>query len=194
MKYYILSFIVSMAMLANSQDGPFKADLKKSSLQWIGKKVTGEHSGNIALKSGEINFQKGKISSGKFEIDMRSITCTDIKDAEYNKKLIGHLNSDDFFSVEKFPAASFNIKEAITKDGKNYTIKGDLSIKGITNPIEFAAVVEKSKDFVTASSLIKINRAKFDIRYGSGSFFEGLGDNLIYDDFELNVKLVVSTK
>lgn len=194
MKYYILSFIVSMAMLAQSQDGPFKADLKKSSLQWLGKKVTGEHSGNIALKSGEINFQKGKISSGKFEIDMRSITCTDIKDAEYNKKLIGHLNSDDFFSVEKFPAATFNIKEAITKDGKNYTIKGDLSIKGITNPIEFAAVVEKSKDFVTASSLIKINRAKFDIRYGSGSFFEGLGDNLIYDDFELNVKLVVSTK
>lgn len=183
-----------MAILAQSQDGPFKADLKKSSLQWLGKKVTGEHSGNIALKSGELILQKGKITSGKFEIDMRSITCTDIKDAEYNKKLIGHLNSNDFFSVEKFPAASFNMKEAITKDGKNYTIKGDLSIKGITNPIEFAAVVEKSKDFVTASSSIKINRAKFDIRYGSGSFFEGLGDNLIYDDFELNVKLVVSTK
>ena len=174
MKYYILSLILSIAFLAQSQDGQFKADIKKSSLQWTGKKVAGEHTGNIALKSGELSLQKGKISSGKFDIDMRSITCTDIKDAEYNKKLIGHLNSDDFFSVQKFPVASFLIKEAKTKDGKNYTIKGDLTIKGISNPIEFAAVIEKNKDLITATSFIKINRAKFDIRYGSGSFFQGL--------------------
>lgn len=129
---------------------------------------------------------------GSFEIDMQSIKNTDIENEEYNQKLVGHLKSDDFFGVEKYPKASFVIKEVDQKNASKYHVKGDITIKGTTKSIEFPVEISMMDDKAVASASITIDRSEFDIRYGSGSFFDGLGDKMIYDDFTLDVTLVAA--
>lgn len=160
-------------------------DTKKSTLKWHGEKVTGEHFGTIDLKEGMLVWKNNKIVSGQMIIDMTSITNTDIDDAGYNAKLVGHLKSDDFFGVEKYPTAKLNIKGSDAFKDNKATVKGELTIKGITHPIEFEA--QKENDWFMAE--IVVDRSKYDVRYGSGSFFDNLGDKTIYDDFTLTVKI-----
>lgn len=182
----LAAFMVSMTGIAPET---YQVDIDSSTLVWTGKKVTGEHTGNINLKSGSLDFQNGTLKGGGFVIDMASITCTDLTDEEYNGKLIGHLKSDDFFGVAKHSDANFAITKVKKQKDGTYQIKGDLTIKGITNAIEFPATVTQKDGAVKAVAKIIVDRSKFDIRYGSGSFFEGLGDKMIYDDFELDVTL-----
>lgn len=170
----------------------YTVDVAKSDLKWHAKKVTGEHMGNIALKSGQVMVDGNKIVGGTFTIDMNAMTCTDIKDAAYNGKLIGHLKSDDFFSVEKNPTATFKINSiqpiANAKAGKpNATVTGDLTIKGITNQVSFPATLAVKNGIATAKGDVTIDRAKYDIRYGSKSFFDNLGDKAIYDEFVVSL-------
>lgn len=160
-------------------------DKTKSTLKWHGEKVTGEHFGAIDLQSGMLVWKNNKITGGEMIIDMTSITNSDIEDAGYNAKLVGHLKSDDFFGVEKFPTAKLEIKGSDAFKGNKATVKAELTIKGITHPIEFEA--QKENDWFMAE--IVVDRSKYDVRYGSGSFFENLGDKTIYDDFTLTVKL-----
>ena len=165
-----------------------KVNVKKSTLKWHGEKVTGEHFGNINLKEGKLNWMDNKITSGEFIIDMQSITNTDLEDPDYNAKLVGHLKSDDFFGVEKYPEARLLIKSCSNFVNNKAAVTADLTIKGITHPVEFTAV--KSGDSFTAK--ITVDRAKYDVRYGSGSFFDNLGDKTIYDNFELTVSIVTT--
>lgn len=172
----------------------YRPDLEKSTVGWHAKKVTGEHMGNVKIKSGSLLVDHHAPSRGEFVIDMTSITCTDLKDAGYNAKLVGHLKSDDFFSVAKYPEATLKIKSFTPVAGSrageaNYTIKGDLTIKGITKEFSFPAVMTVTDRMITAKADIKIDRSEFDVRYGSGKFFDNLGDKLIYDDFTLSVDL-----
>jgi len=170
----------------------FKADVKSSTLLWIGKKVTGEHKGTIGITSGELIAEGKTIKSGSFEIDVNSLTVTDLTDKSYNEKLVTHLKSDDFFGVTKYPKANFAIISVTPNSGDQYLVKGDLTIKGKTNPIEFPATITFSDKQVTAKAKIVVNRAKYDIRYGSKSFFDNLGDKVIYDDFDLDLNLVAT--
>jgi polyisoprenoid-binding protein YceI len=160
-------------------------DTKKSTLKWHGEKVTGEHFGNIDLSEGKLVWKNNKIVSGEMVIDMTSITNTDIEDEGYNAKLVGHLKSDDFFGVEKYPTAKLDIKGSDAFKDNKAKVKGELTIKGITHPIEFEA--QKENDWFMAE--IVVDRSKYDVRYGSGSFFDNLGDKTIYDDFTLTVKI-----
>jgi polyisoprenoid-binding protein YceI len=188
-----LSLVVFMLQLGFANEASYKVNVDQSKLEWHGKKVTGEHNGLINIKSGSLHFKADMLVGGEFEIDMKSIVNLDLESEEWNTKLVNHLKSDDFFSVEKFPTAMFKITEAKSykdeKSNANYWIKGDLTIKGKTNPLEFAAKVEKSEKGVSASATMVVDRSKYDVRYGSGSFFEGLGDKLIYDDFDMKVSL-----
>jgi polyisoprenoid-binding protein YceI len=118
---------------------------------------------------------------------MKSITDDDLKDAGYNQKLVGHLKTDDFFGVEKFPVTTLAITESTAFVNNEADVKGNLTIKGITNPIAFKV----TKNGNSYSANIPVNRAKFDVRYGSGSFFENLGDKVIDDIFNMDVVLVV---
>lgn len=161
-----------------------KVDTKTSTVNWTGKKVTGSHTGNIKIKSGELQFDAGKLVGGSFEIDMTSIACTDLSGKPADN-LVGHLKSEDFFGVEKFNTSKLVIKYAQMTSGNNYSINGDLTIKGVTQPISFTAAV----DAKSATAEIKVDRTKYDIKYGSGSFFDNLGDKAIDNDFVLNVKL-----
>ena len=173
----------------------FKIQVAESKVFWTGKKVSGEHTGVISLKNGEIVLDGDKFVGAKINIDMSSIICTDITNAEYNQKLIGHLKSDDFFSVAKFPESNFQATkfDAISgaKSGEvNYTVKGMLSIKGISHEISFPAKLEIKNDILKIDATLSVDRTKWDIKYGSGSFFDGLGDKMIHDKFDLKFQLV----
>jgi len=124
----------------------FEIDTKASKVLWTGKKVTGEHTGYVSVGNGQVMVEKNNVTGAKVNMDMNSIVCTDLTDAEWNKKLVGHLKSDDFFSVEKNPNANFEITSVKPASNGEYTIKGNLTIKGINNDISFPA---KTVDAVT---------------------------------------------
>ena len=187
-----LTLIVLPSFLNAPRASKFKVDSKASTLAWTGKKVTGEHTGLITVSNGELILEDKTIKQGSFDIDLTSIAVTDITDADKNAKLVGHLKSDDFFGVAAFPKATFVISSVTAKSGDEYSIQGKLTIKGKTNEIEFPAVIKNDGKQLTALAKITVDRSKYDIRYGSKSFFENLGDKVIYDDFELNLKLVAN--
>ncbi len=171
-------------------DTAFLVDNQASKLVWTGKKVTGSHTGNIALSTGSLQVANSKLKSGSFEIDLNSLTVTDLTDKNYNAKLVGHLKAEDFFGVEKFPKAKFVTTSVVAKGGENYDITGKLTIKGITNEVKFPATVKVEKSKVSAHAKIIVDRTKYDIKFGSKNFFENLGDKAIDNDFELDVNLV----
>jgi polyisoprenoid-binding protein YceI len=156
----------------------------QSSIDWVGRKVTGAHNGTIEVKEGQLVLSNGELTGGKFVIDTTSIKILDITDATLNAQFYGHLASDDFFSSEKYPEATLEI----TAVSGTY-IEGKLTIKGITHPVGFDADVQVNGSELTASGKLVIDRTSYGIRFRSGNFFKDLGDTLIYNDFELNVSL-----
>ena len=177
------SYVLGMQNL-QAQDK--RIDVTKSKIEWLGKKVTGQHQGNISLKSGSIQMTNDLVTGGNFVVDMTSMTCSDLQ-GEYAEKLIGHLKSDDFFGVANHPEASLTFTTVTAKRDGVYAVTGDFTIKGITQPASFDLTV--SEDSATAKVII--DRSKHNIRYGSNSFFDNLGDKAIYDDFELEVTLKI---
>ncbi len=170
--------------------GDYSLDKTNSKVKWTGRKVVGEHYGNIDLKSGHLKADAGIITAGTFVMEMNSIVNDDLSNETVNRKLVGHLKSDDFFSVDKFPVSTFVISEVKPKGGKIQTVTGDLTIKGITNPVTFDAEVDITEGKLSASGKMEVDRTLYDVRYGSGRFFAGLGDNLIYDTFTLEFTVV----
>lgn len=170
----------------------YTVDKQQSTINWLGRKVTGEHSGTIAISDGTLQLNGNNLSGGTFTIDMASLVNTDITDKEYNQQLVGHLKSDDFFSTEKHPKATFVIKKVRPLSKNQSQITGNLTIKGITNEVQFPATIQTKGNQLTAKAKIVVDRTKFDIKYGSGSFFDNLGDKAIDNEFELNVALVAA--
>lgn len=168
-----------------SAPASFKIDTTKSDVKWLGKKVTGEHSGTVKVKGGELQTKGDSLTGGTVEVDMNSITVKDITDKKQNGQLTGHLKSDDFFGVAKNPTATLVIKNVQAGVDGKLVVSGDLTIKGITKPVNFPADVNVSSDKVSAKGTAVINRTDFDVRYGSKKFFEDIGDKMIYDEFEL---------
>ncbi|MDQ3022202.1 MAG: YceI family protein [Bacteroidota bacterium] len=182
-------------VVSASNKGKKLAVSPESKLEWVGKKVTGEHHGTVDINKGELFTDNGKLTGGSFEINFATIKNLDIKDTASNAKLTGHLKSDDFFSAEKFPLGKFDITSATSLSdgsGNNYLIKGNLTVKGITKEISFPANVNITDDKTTATADFKIDRTTWDIKYGSGKFFEKLGDKMISDD--INIKLNIAAK
>lgn len=151
-----------------------------STVTWKGYKVTGSHYGTVALKSGHLVFDQGKLTGGEFEVDMTSIIVDDLE-GEYKGKLEGHLKSDDFFGIDKFPNAKL-VFTKVKSTGKNsYEVTGDLTVKGKSAPVTFEMSVYGNK----ATANVKVDRTTYDIRYKSASFFDDLKDKAIYDEFDL---------
>ena len=162
---------------------------KNSTIKWIGSKISENHEGSINIDKGMLMIDHGKLVGGQFSINMQSIATTDMSD-KMNKKLDGHLKNEDFFNVEQFPLATIILTKVIKGDGNSYKIVADLTIKGITHPVNFAADIIINGINVSATANIKIDRTKWDIKYGSGSFFENLGDKVILDEIVLDVFLL----
>lgn len=171
----------------------YEIDKSESNVKWTGKKVAGTHYGTISLKKGKLEVQDGIIQSGIFEMDMNSIVNEDLNNVAMNKKLVGHLKSDDFFSVDNYPVSTLVIREVKVKSDKEQIFNGDLTIKGITKPVTFHADVSNQNGKLTAKGTIEIDRTLYDIKYGSGKFFASLGDNMIYDTFSLDFSVVANS-
>lgn len=167
-------------------------EIKSSTIEWKGYKVTGSHYGNIDIQSGKLQFDdNGALTGGKIVIEMNSITSSDLTSA-YNGKLIGHLKSDDFFGVATYPTATLEITNVAAKGTPgDYKVTADLTIKNTTKSIKFYTNISDNDGMKVATADMKIDRSEYNVKYGSGSFFDNLGDKTIYDEFDINVKLVV---
>ncbi len=172
----------------------FKIDTAASTVAWKGfKKLGSTHNGGIAVKEGQVEVDKGQVVGGSVAMDMAKITNEDLKDsAEYHAKLLGHLSSDDFFNIAKYPTSTFKITSVTpAKEKGKVLVKGDFTMIGKTNPIEFPATVKVEKGTVTGDAVVKIDRTKWGLKYGSGNIFKELAaDKIISDEFELTLKLV----
>jgi polyisoprenoid-binding protein YceI len=199
MKKLPVSLLSAFALVALAAPSAFAKsvaiDAGKSSVRWLGKKklVDSKHFGTIGLKAGTIELDaKNSLKGGKFEIDMASMKNEDLTDAGYNAKLIGHLKNDDFFAVDKHPTSAFVIKSVKPLKGKadaTHEITGDLTIKGITHSVIFPAKIEVSGKEAKATGKVIFDRTKYEIRYGSGKFFQNLGDKVIDDSIEIDLDL-----
>ncbi|WP_350287775.1 YceI family protein [uncultured Croceitalea sp.] len=189
MKKNILSLAFAVVFGATAIAGPIDGDKKavnteKSTVTWKAYKVTGSHTGTISLKSGALEFDGEKLTGGEFVVDMTTINTTDLE-GDYKAKLDGHLHSDDFFSTASNPTSNL-VFTKVKSSGKNsYKVTGNLTIKGITKPVTFDVSIYGSK----ATATMKVDRAQYNVKYGSGSFFDNLGDKTIYDEFDLVVDL-----
>jgi len=161
-----------------------EVNVNESSVTWTGKKVTGSHTGTIQLKSGHFKVEDEKLIGGEFVIDMTTINNNDLT-GEYKGKLEGHLKSNDFFGIEKYPTAKLIITSVAKKGDETYGVVANLTIKDETHPVTFDLHWKEN----LASAKLSIDRTKFNVRYGSGSFFDDLGDKTIYDNFDLEVNL-----
>ncbi len=185
----LLIVVATSAFKAPVKPVSYKVDPAKSTLTWVGKKLTGSHEGTIGLQSGTLSFEGKKLAGGNFSINMASI-----KDADKSDRLEGHLKADDFFGTDKFPTSTFVIKKVAAGSGNTVTVTGDLSIKGVTNSISFPATVVWNADGTVTATADKVivDRTKYGIKYRSKGMFPDVGDKMIYDEFELAIKLVAS--
>lgn len=195
MSKYVLAFFsltfVSLAFNFPVIKKTVAVDTSKSELVWRGYKVVGQHHGSIQLINGSMEFDGNKLLGGSFEIDMTTIDCSDLTGGSKNK-LIGHLKSDDFFSVDEHQTAAFKVTSASRKSKGQYDVTGNLTVKGITKPVTFAAAFTTEVAGTKVSANIKVDRTLYDIKYRSGNFFDGLGDKMINDHFDLEVSLVMN--
>lgn len=182
MKKIIIAGLVAFIAFSFKGVDVEKKEVKtdQSKVVWKGYKVTGSHEGNISLKSGSLMFSEDKLSGGEFVMDMTSMNVTDLE-GEYKGKLEGHLKSDDFFGIEKYPTATLVFNDVKSTGKNSYSVTGDLTIKGKTSPITFSISIYGNK----ATASLKVDRTKYDIKYGSASFFDDLKDKAIYDEFDL---------
>lgn len=166
-------------------DNIYNIETAQSQITWTGREVsTSSHYGTLDFVSGNFEISNGAIVNGEFIVDMTSINNQDME-GDSKARLEGHLKSDDFFSVESYPTAAISINSSeLISDGK-WNVSADLSIKGFTHPVNFEMI--SSEDGWSAN--LVFDRSKYDVRFRSGSFFENLGDKLIYDDIELSINL-----
>jgi polyisoprenoid-binding protein YceI len=179
----------------------YQVNLDESVVEWIGTKPTGQHNGTTKLSEGVLKVSEGQIVGGNFTIDLTSIVVLDIEDAEMNAKLLNHLKSADFFEVETYPTATFEIVTINAKGGSaaqaetgvvpTHTIAGNLTMKGITKAISFDTQVEMTDNLISAKTVrFLIDRTDWSVNYGSNKIFDNLQDNFIHDDIALTIKLV----
>ena len=166
---------------------------QQSTLGWVGKKVGGQHNGTIDIKGGTVQVKGNKVVGGTFLVDMASLKDTDLTDADYNAKLVGHLKSPDFFGVEEFPSATYVITSVKPlkgdANGNNAQVTGNLTVKGKTNPVSFPAKVSEKDGVASASGVATIDRTKYDVKYGS-TLFGAAADKAIDDNFTLNFNVI----
>ena len=191
------AYSIILAMIISSSFGAihaqtYKASPDKTVIYWHGEKVGGEHDGSIKLKSGELEMSGSKPVSGYVVIDMTSITNSDISNDGMRERLVNHLKSDDFFGVDKFPEARFDITGSEVSNGGSVTLKGTLTIKGISKTMEFVSNMESSDGSLVFTGHIEIDRTLFDVRFGSKKFFDNIADSAIDDIFTLDYELFLS--
>ena len=185
-KMIIPIFCLSFLFAGNGKS--FTVDVENTSLRWKGVKVTGSHWGYVTMKEGTVTIDGNKIIAGDFAVDLTTMTEEEMGDSPLKIKLLNHLKSDDFFDVANHPMAHFKLLHASYNQGA-FMIQGALTIRGITRPVEFLAVVQFSDQEPGATGQIKIDRTKYNMKFRSGQFFPDVGDKMIYDEFTIDFEV-----
>jgi len=193
MKSLLAVVVASTSMGVMAQNKPmtstYNVDPAATKIVYVGKKVTGSHTGNVVAKTGNLVIQGEEITAGEIVVDMNSLSSTDITDKDTNAKYVGHMKSADFFDTAKFSESKLVIKSS-KKTAKGLEVSGELTMIGQTKPVTFIVTdMKKTDSVVTAKSNLTLNRTLWGLKYGSGSFFKGLGDKAINDEFTLAIDL-----
>lgn len=167
-----------------------------SHVTWTGYKIGGQHTGKIEVSQGDLQFVDSSFIGGQIELDITTISNTDIEDEASKTKLVNHLKSADFFDVENHPKATYIIDQVIPygKVGENetkYKIVGQLTLKGVTKTVKMPASFFEYDNSYSVSARLHLDRSDYNIKYGSGTFFGDIGDKVIYDEVLLDVTLSV---
>ena len=182
---FVFVFIAFLSLsFINTEEEKKEINISESTLLWKAYKITGEHFGSIQFKKGHLSFKENELIGGYFTVDMTSLKAEDMGKMK-NKYLTKHLKSDDFFEVKKHPEASL-ILNNVSKQDTGYNVGGELTIRGITKPINFNMILEGN----SAKAKVTINRTDFDIKYRSASFFDDLKNKAIKDNFDIDVNLI----
>ncbi len=177
-------------------EGKRKLDLAESKVEWLGRNLLNKHWGTLGLKGGHLEFDNGHLSGGEITIDMNDMACTDLAESDLHDVLITHLKNDDFFDVERYPTAVFRINGATgiphsAASEPNIEINGDLTLKGETHPVKFAAVSGITPEGIPAAqAAFAFDRTQWGVIYGSGKFFRRLAGHLVSDMVELQLRIV----
>jgi len=210
MRKIFATAIAGMAILVSANVSSFSQEKKsmgdklgvnaaESKVNWIGKKPGGEHNGYVKIQSGELLVSKNEVTGGSFVIDLNSIVCLDLSNAEYNGKLVGHLKSADFFDVAKYPTAKFTITkvsklqagQAASGSKATHQIEGNLTIKDVTKKVSFPASVSLYNGKITATApTFTIDRTEWGVNYQSKKIFAELKDQFIHDEITLSIDLI----
>ena len=183
---YATTLLLTLSLTITAQSK--KIDAAKSTISWVGKKVTGQHSGTLTVKEGTLLFKKSKLAGGTINVDMSTVAVTDLKSGEGKEDLEGHLKADDFFGVTKYPVAKIIFKKIADKKNGIYNVTADLTIKGITNPINFDLATTTQ----SASTALKIDRTKYGIKYTHLSYFMSFSLYIIiYNGLKINLCIVI---
>lgn len=178
----------TLLMSFSTPDEKLSVDTGASELKWTGYHLAKSYShwGHINLKSGSVSTDGTKITGGEFVIDMNTISNKDLESKEDNAKLVGHLKSDDFFGIQKYPEAKLVIKKTEKKSGNIYKTTADLTIRGITKEITFDTQVNSiSKSALDASAKFRVKRTDFEVMYGWS-----IENAMLDGEFDIEVKLV----
>ena len=191
----LAALALSLGAFATNEEGTtrYKVDASASTITWHATKVTGEHMGTVDVANGYLSLTDGKLVAANIIANMETIACTDLE-GEWGDKLVGHLNSDDFFNVSEHKTSAFTLRniEPLTnaKTDATHTVTGDFTIRGITKSVTFDAKLTNVDGKLSIEGSAVLDRSQFDVKYGSGSFFDDLGDNLIHDNFTVGFNLV----
>jgi len=178
----------TLLMSFSTPDEKLSVDTGASELKWTGYHLAKSYShwGHINLKSGSVSTDGSKITGGEFVIDMHTISDKDLESEKDNAKLVGHLKSDDFFGVQKYPEAKLVIKKTEKKSGNTYKTTADLTIRGITKEITFDTQINSiSKSAVDAAAKFRVKRTDFEVMYGWS-----IQNAMLDGEFDIEVKLV----
>ena len=183
---FIITIALTLISISFSYSQSLTANKTQSLIRWYGEELTGKtHFGNLSFKEGRIELQDGLIIGGNFVVNMTSLSVEDLSGGA-KARLEGHLRSDDFFSVDKYPEATLKITQKAKVEGDIQKLYGELTIKGIKHAVDFSIILVDKK---TATANLTFDRSKYNVRFRSGSFFENLGDKLILDDIRMEVSL-----
>ncbi len=177
---YILISVLGFAFIQGQSK---QVTVKDATVNWVGSKIVGSHNGTIDLEKGILIVNNDVVKGGKFFVDMTSINTTDLE-GESKKKLDSHLSNEDFFDVKNHPQAVLEFKKIKKLGEGTYKVTADLTIKGITKPIDFTLYAQKGN----AKAKLIVDRTHYGIQYGSSSFFDDLGNYAISDDFEISIQ------
>jgi rhodanese-related sulfurtransferase len=181
---------------AQISDGVHPIDLTQSWVEWTGRNLLSKHRGRVGLRSGQLEFVQGQLIRGDVVIDLKNIVCFDLQSTPTHDILIRHLQSDDFFDVERFPDALLIINSARKIDGAspgqlNYEIIADLTLKGVVAPLAFRVAAGVTPDGrAAAQAILSFDRTRWNVLYGSARYFQRVGMHMVNDLVDLEFKVL----